>query len=262
VLLYGVPENTGPGGSVAAAMSPVAKTRSLPRAKPVAVPLAASPVASPDGTSVALVTVDAISGGAKVTLTLVNSASAVVEKQGSLALTGLAGGTSIIATPVFAPGTTTIALVLGVTEPTQRRQATKTDRATGSKFAFEAVTWVSHHELAYFDTTTAARRVFLDGLAASCGALLALAGASKVYRGVRGLAGDTAIRRALRIPWRWWRVAEPAAGCAECVVGVVVCAGLLRVAGAAVMAGMGGTFCALLGYARVKGVAGGCGCIE
>lgn len=104
--------------------------------------------------------------------------------------------------------------------------------------------------------------MFLDGLAASCGALLIVAGASKVYRGLRGVAGDTAIRRTLRIPWRWWRVAEPAAGCAECAVGAVVCAQLLPVAGAAVMAGLGASFCVLLGYARVKRVPGGCGCIE
>lgn len=104
--------------------------------------------------------------------------------------------------------------------------------------------------------------LFLDGLATSCGALLIVAGASKVYRGVRGVAGDTAIRRTLRIPWRWWRVAEPAAGCAECAVGAVVCSRVLPVAGAAMMAGLGAAFCALLGYARVKGVPGGCGCIE
>lgn len=104
--------------------------------------------------------------------------------------------------------------------------------------------------------------LFLDGLAASCGALLIVAGASKIYRGARGVASDTAVRRALRIPWRWWRVAEPAAGCAECAVGMVVCAGVFRVAGAAVMAGLGAAFCAVLGYARVKRVPGGCGCIE
>lgn len=156
VLLYGVPESTGPGGQVAAAMSPVTKVKSLPQAKPVAAQLAASPVASPDGTSLALVTVDNVTGGAKVTLTLVNSASAVVEKQGSLKLTGLAKGTSIIATPVFAPGTTTIALVLGVTEPTNHRMAVKVDRATGAKVPFQAVTYVSHHQLAYFDTRTGA----------------------------------------------------------------------------------------------------------
>jgi hypothetical protein len=154
VLLYGVQESTTTGGSVAAAMNPAAKASGLPQPKSVAAQLAALPVASPDQSSVALVTVDEVSGGAKVTLTLVNSATAVVEKTGTLTVTGIAKGTNIIATPVFAAGTTTIALVLGVTEPTRKRPAVKTDRATGKKVAFEAVTYVSHHELAYFDTST------------------------------------------------------------------------------------------------------------
>lgn len=155
VLLYGVPENNGPGASVAAAMSSVAKAKHLPQAKPVAAQLAALPVASPDGTSVALVTVDNVASGVKVTLTLVNSATAVVQKKGSVTLTGVAHGTQVIATPVYAPGTTTIALVLGVIEPADRRLAVKTDRATGHKVPFHAVTWVAHHQLAYFDTRTA-----------------------------------------------------------------------------------------------------------
>jgi hypothetical protein len=151
VLLYGVPETTSPGGSVAAAMSPATKTSGLPQPKSVAAQLAALPVTSPDGSSVALVTVDEVSDGAKVTLTLVNSATAVVEKKGSLTVTGIAKGSNFIATPVFA-GAATIALVLGVTEPTNKRSAVKTDRSTGARVPFEAVTWVSHHELAYFDT--------------------------------------------------------------------------------------------------------------
>jgi methylamine utilization protein MauE len=103
---------------------------------------------------------------------------------------------------------------------------------------------------------------FVAGGAAACGLLLVAAGASKLYRGLRGLTSDTAVRRALRMPLRRWRVAEPVAGCAECAVGLVVCAGLLPVAGPAVMAGLGAAFCALLGYARAKGLSGGCGCIE
>jgi hypothetical protein len=102
----------------------------------------------------------------------------------------------------------------------------------------------------------------IAGFAASCGALLAVAGASKVYRSARGMAGDTAIRRALRITRRRWQSVELAAGCAECVTGVVVIAGLLPVAGGGVMAALGAAFCALLGYARIRGVPGGCGCIE
>jgi hypothetical protein len=100
------------------------------------------------------------------------------------------------------------------------------------------------------------------GWAAGCGVLLAVAGASKVYRGVRGVAGETAIRRALRVSRRRWRVVEPAAGGVECAVGVVVCAGVLPAVGGAVMAGLGAAFCGLLGYARIRGLPGGCGCIE
>ena len=154
VLIYGVPASTGPGGSIEAAMSPATKVKTLPQPKAVAAQLAAMPVASPDQESVALVTVDNVTGGANVTLTLVNAASAVVEKKGTLTVTGIADGSSIIVSTVFAPGTTTIALVLGITEPTDRRPAVKKDARTGQKVPFEAVTWVSHHQLAYFDTAT------------------------------------------------------------------------------------------------------------
>jgi hypothetical protein len=154
VLIYGVPPSSAPGASIEAAMSPAAKVKSLPAPKAVAAQLAAMPVASPNQESVALVTVDNVTGGANVTLTLVNAASAAVEKKGTLGITGIADGSSIIVSTVFAPGTTTIALVLGITEPTNRRAAVKKDARTGQKVPFEAVTWTSHHELAYFDTAT------------------------------------------------------------------------------------------------------------
>jgi hypothetical protein len=102
--------------------------------------------------------------------------------------------------------------------------------------------------------------LFLAGWVASCGGLLAVAGASKVYRGVRGVAGGAAVLRALRLPRRWWRAAETWAGCAECVAGLGVVAGVRWAA--PVMAGLGAAFCVLLGYVRVRRVPGGCGCIE
>jgi hypothetical protein len=100
------------------------------------------------------------------------------------------------------------------------------------------------------------------GCAESCGALLALAGASKLYRGVRDVAGSSAIRRALRMTRRRWRRAEMATGGLECAVGLAVCARLAPLAGGLAMAVLGAGFCALLGYARVKRVPGGCGCIQ
>ena len=65
----------------------------------------------------------------------------------------------------------------------------------------------------------------ISGCAVSCGAVVAVAGASKLYRGIRGLDDMTAIRRALRMPRRQWRLFGLTAGGTECVVGAVVCSG-------------------------------------
>ena len=155
VLLYGTPEATAfPGGSVASAVSPASRAASLPAAKPVATQLTSAPVASADQASVALVTVHTAASAATLTLTVVDAASAVVSKQGSLTITGIADGASILPTPVFAPGTATIALVLAITEPTGRRLARKTDPATGMSQVIQPVTWTSRHALAYFDSAT------------------------------------------------------------------------------------------------------------
>jgi hypothetical protein len=102
----------------------------------------------------------------------------------------------------------------------------------------------------------------LAGCAASCGALLALAGSSKVYRAARGTGDDSAIRRALRMTRRRWRRAELAVGGLECAVGALVCVGRYPAAGDAAMAVLGAAFCALTGYARARRLPGGCGCIE
>jgi hypothetical protein len=104
--------------------------------------------------------------------------------------------------------------------------------------------------------------LFLQGCIASCGALLVVAGVSKIYRGARGATGDTAVSRALRVPLRRWRRAEPAIGGLECAIGVAVATGAYPVVSGVAMAAAGAAFCALLGYARVKRVPGGCGCVE
>jgi hypothetical protein len=99
----------------------------------------------------------------------------------------------------------------------------------------------------------------LRGCEVSCGALLAVAGAGKAYHGVRGIEADTAVRRALRIPRRSWRHAELASGLVECGIGACT---LVWPGGAGVaMAAAGAAFCVLLGYARAKRIAGGCGCL-
>jgi len=102
----------------------------------------------------------------------------------------------------------------------------------------------------------------LAGCVASCGGLLVLAGASKLYRAARQVPGDSAIRRALGMTRHRWRRAEPAAGAAECAAGVIVCSGAYPAAGAAALAALGAVFAAVLGYARARRVPGGCGCID
>ena len=102
----------------------------------------------------------------------------------------------------------------------------------------------------------------ISGCAVSCGAVLVVAGASKLYRGTRNLDDMTAIRRALRMPRRQWRLFGLAAGGVECVTGVLVCSGAYPVLGGASMAALGAVFCVLLAYVLVKQIPGGCGCIR
>jgi hypothetical protein len=101
----------------------------------------------------------------------------------------------------------------------------------------------------------------ISGCAVSCGAFLVVAGASKLYRSTRALEDMTAIRRALRMPRRQWRLFGLAAGTLECVTGLLVCSGASPVLGGAGLAGLGAVFCVLLAYVLVKQIPGGCGCI-
>ena len=102
----------------------------------------------------------------------------------------------------------------------------------------------------------------IAGCAASCGAFLIVAGASKLYRGMRGFDDMTAIRQALRMPRRQWRLFGLVAGGMECVAGAVVCSGVYPVLGGASLVALGAVFCALLAYVLFKHVPGGCGCIR
>jgi hypothetical protein len=156
-FLYGTPESSPfPGGSFMAAQSPASASSSAHAPFQLASTLAATPVTSPDQATVALATVDTTTHGAKVTLSLIDKATAAVSKQGSLTLTGVPADVSILATPVFAPGTTTVALVLAIMIPSSGGTLRKTDPRTGKVTTATATTWKSHHELAYFDSGSGA----------------------------------------------------------------------------------------------------------
>jgi hypothetical protein len=122
----------------------------------VATKLAAAPVSSPDQATTALATVHEVHDGAKVTLTLIDAASAAIAHQGSVTLAGVPNGANILVTPVFAPGSAIIALVLAITVPAGRRKIRKAHQHTGGVTSQWATIWKSHHALAYFDRSSGA----------------------------------------------------------------------------------------------------------
>jgi hypothetical protein len=156
VFLYGTPDlDPAPDGSLVAAMCPPSRGTSL-KPVPVAVKLAAAPVSSPDQAITALATVDMVDDGAKVTLALLDATSAAVDQQASVIVTGVPGDANVLVTPVFAPGSTIVSLVLAITTPAGKRAVSKQDPRTGSLTTWWATTWRSHHALAYFDQRSGA----------------------------------------------------------------------------------------------------------
>ena len=84
-FLYGLPDpGTSPGASVVAVMCPASRSAPRHAPVPVATKLAAAPVSSPDQTTTALATMDKVDNGARVTLTLIDTASAAIAEQGSV----------------------------------------------------------------------------------------------------------------------------------------------------------------------------------
>jgi hypothetical protein len=156
-FLYGSPDpDDAPDGSLVAAMDPAAQTTSSLTAVPIAVKLAAAPVSSPDQTLVAAATVDMVQDGAKITLALLDATSAAVTQQASVTVTGVPGDANVLVTPVFAPGSSIVSLVLAITEPASKRLMSKVDPRTGRLVTGWATTWTSHHALAYFDRSSGA----------------------------------------------------------------------------------------------------------
>jgi hypothetical protein len=155
VFLYGTP-GPAPGGSLVATTFPASRTAPPPTPVPVAVNLAAAPVLSPDQAVTAISTVDMVAGRAEITLTLLDATSAAVAQQGSVTLPGIPADANVLVTPVFAPGSAIVSLVLAITMPAGKRMMSKAHPGTGSPATQWATTWVSHHALAYFDRRSGA----------------------------------------------------------------------------------------------------------
>jgi len=156
-FVYGTPDlEQAPGGSLVAAMCPASRAAPPLTPVPVAMKLASAPVSSPDQAVTALATVDMVGDGAKITLTIIDATSAAVAKQGSVTVTGVAGDANVLVTPVFAPGSAIVSLVLAITVPAGKRLVRKAHPHTGSLVTRLATTWRSHHALAYFDQRSGA----------------------------------------------------------------------------------------------------------
>ena len=155
VFLYGTPGSAS-SGSLVAARFPVSRSASPLATVPVAINLAAAPVLSPDQAVTALATVDMVPDGAEITLSLLDATSAAVAQQGSVTVPGVPDDANVLVTPVFAPGSAIVSLVLAITIPVGKRLMRKADPGTGSLAPQWATTWVSHHALAYFDQRSGA----------------------------------------------------------------------------------------------------------
>lgn len=151
-FLYGIPDpGSSPAASLAAVRYPASRPQGTRDPVAVAVKLAAAPVSSPDGETTALATVGTVPDGARVTLTLLDASSAAVAKQGSVTISGVPDDSNILVTPVFAPRSAIISLVMAITVPVSKRLIRKADPHTGKVISRLATTWRSHHALAYFD---------------------------------------------------------------------------------------------------------------
>jgi len=155
VFLYGTPGSAS-SGSVVAARFPVSRAASPLATVPVAINLAAAPVLSPDQAVTALATVGMVPDGAEITLSLLDATSAAVAQQGSVTVPGVPDDANVLVTPVFAPGSAIVSLVLAITIPVGKRLMRKADPPAGSLAPQWATTWVSHHALAYFDRRSGA----------------------------------------------------------------------------------------------------------
>ncbi|HEV2343421.1 MAG TPA: hypothetical protein VGS97_04955 [Actinocrinis sp.] len=150
-FLYGTSGPTSPP-TMQNLRPPASRAAAVPTPSTVGTGLAARPARSADGASVAYPTVQTGPGGADVTLTVVEAASGATQTASTLRLPGVPADASVLVRPVFA-GTTTIAVVIAVSEPAGWHTFRK-DGATGAAITTPSATWTTHHVLAYLDRAT------------------------------------------------------------------------------------------------------------
>jgi hypothetical protein len=152
VFVFGMPDPQGPLSSPVQAVTRATPAAAVPAS--AITELAALPVKSPDGTALALVCV-AERPTPAVAITLLDTKSTATLVTGTLPLLALPEGALVLVTPAFSADSAVVALVLSITVPSNWQTVLKRDPRTGTSRTFRAATWVSHHELAYFDRRSA-----------------------------------------------------------------------------------------------------------
>jgi hypothetical protein len=156
VFVFGMPDPQGPLSSqvqtVTGATPAASRTATVPGS--ATTELATLPVKSPDGTALALVSVLEQPAPA-LAISLVDTASTATLVTGTLPLWNLPEGALVLVTPTFSADSAVVALVLSITVPASWRTIVKRNPRTGAAKTLRAATWVSHHELAYFDRRSA-----------------------------------------------------------------------------------------------------------
>jgi hypothetical protein len=117
----------------------------------VASELAAVPVRSPDRARIATVRITQGEAGATVSVSELDAKTGAPILSGSLQLPDVSGESSLLVTPIFAADSTTLCMVLALTSPSPTLPLKKLDPSTGQELELFGATWMSHHELAFFD---------------------------------------------------------------------------------------------------------------
>jgi hypothetical protein len=147
-FLYGLP---GSDPSLPSSVQAASATGAEAGLRSVASELATLPVKSPDQRSLGLIAIGPGGTGTVVSVSYIDTQSGATTSQGTLDVSDMPEGTSLLITPTFAADSTTLCLVLSITVPTPTGIISKLDPLTGRTLKLDGATWVSHHALAYFD---------------------------------------------------------------------------------------------------------------
>jgi hypothetical protein len=149
-FVYGLPAPTSSASLLTGAGGPTSTSTGLSQ---VAGDLAAPPLKSPDGSTIALVSVNA--GAGSLAVALLDSSSGTTTHRASVPLVDSHGDSLVIATPVFSADSSSLALVVSISTPSNPIQISKpSPSADQPPIVLTAYDWTTHHEVAYVEGST------------------------------------------------------------------------------------------------------------